>query len=106
MARTPRVPFYPYNVKNPRERAVLPSERAVPWTARQLAGPPASACHYLCLLADDAAYLTRDVICQAVMPFYPYDVIIPVLNILTYERLYFQLFMHLLFYAYETISFQ
>ena len=30
MARLPRVPFYPYNVKIPRERAFLPSERAVP----------------------------------------------------------------------------
>ena len=30
MARHPPVPFYPYNVKIPRERAVLPSERAVP----------------------------------------------------------------------------
>ena len=30
MARLPRVPFYTYNVIIPRERAVLPSERAVP----------------------------------------------------------------------------
>ena len=39
----PRVQFYHYNVIFPRERTVLPSERAVPWTETSWLAPPSQS---------------------------------------------------------------